>query len=603
MAVLLSPDPDLRDAGEFPLSPEAGGYWSAFVAEAAPGMHYRYRLGTGDFPDPASRFQPEGPHGASRIIESTSFPWTDREWKGVARTGQIIYELHVGTFTRAGTWAAARAQLPILADLGVTLLEIMPLGDFPGNHGWGYDGVNLFAPTRLYGAPDDVRAFIDHAHALGLGVILDVVYNHLGPDGNYLPEFSPYYESRRYQNEWGQALNFDGENNAPVREFFIANAGYWITEFHFDGLRLDATQQIFDTSPRHIIREIADYVRDCAGTRSTYLVAENEPQDAGLVRPREIDGFALDALWNDDFHHAAIVALTGRNEAYYTDYHGSPQEFISVAKWGFLYQGQQYKWQRRRRGTPSLDLRSENFVNFLQNHDQIANSLWGRRIHTLTSAGRLRALTALLLLGPNTPMLFQGQEFSASTPFLYFADHNPKLAKLVAEGREKFLRQFPSIDTDEAGAHLPNPEDEQTFRRCQLDFSERERHADVWALHRDLIRLRQGDPLLGKTGRGDYDGAVLGSDTFVLRFFGRAQDDRLLVLNLGASLHLDPAPEPLLAPPLGCTWKTHWSSEDPKYGGTGTPVLDAPDNWHIPAESAVLLIPTPDEPPDSHPKN
>jgi maltooligosyltrehalose trehalohydrolase len=403
--------------------------------------------------------------------------------------------------------------------------------------------------------------------------------------------FSPHYFSSRYKNEWGRALNFDEEHSGPIRELFLANATYWITEFHFDGLRLDATQQIFDASPRHILLEMSESVRAAAPHKSIYLVAENEPQDTRMVRPTDQGGYNLDALWNDDFHHTAVVALTGRNEAYYTDYRGTPQEFISTAKWGFLYQGQRYKWQRNRRGTPSLDLEPPNFVDFLQNHDQIANSLWGRRIHNLTSQGRLRTLTALLLLGPNTPMLFQGQEFAASAPFLYFADHHPQLAKVVAEGRETFLRQFPSIATDEAGAHLPNPEDEETYLRCKLDPTEREQHGEVYRLHRDLIQLRKNNPLLIGCKRGSVDGAVLGSSAFLLRYFGRKQDDRLLVVNLGVQLHLDPAPEPLLAPPVGCVWEIEWSSEDPKYGGMGTPPLDSENNWQIPAESAVLLAP------------
>ena len=580
----------IGDGEKLALAAEADGYWSGRVAEARAGMQYRYALESGTFPDPASRFQPEGPHGASQIVDASAFTWSDEAWRGVRREGQIIYEMHIGTFTREGTWAAATARLPHLAALGVTLLELMPVADFPGKFGWGYDGVNVFAPTRLYGVPDDFRRFVDRAHALRLGVILDVVYNHIGPDGNYLRSFAPHYFSERYRTEWGEALNFDDEFAGPVREFFIANAGYWIDEFHLDGLRLDATQMIYDSSKRHLIADITARVREAARGRGTYLVGENEPQDARLIRAVEKGGHGLDSLWNDDFHHSALVAMTGRNEAYYTDYQGTPQEFISASKWGFLYQGQRYKWQKARRGTPSLDFEPPNFVNFLQNHDQIANSLVGRRIHTVTSAGRLRALTALLLLGPNTPMLFQGQEFAASTPFLYFADHNPELAVLVAKGREEFLKQFPSIASEDAAALVPNPELEDTFERCKLDFADCEKHAEVLAMHRDLIRLRKDDPLLGKAVRGTFDGAVLSTSAFVLRFFGRALDDRLLIINLGAHVHLDPAPEPLLAPPLGCKWEVAWSSEDPRYGGGGTPPLDSEENWHLPAEAAVLLV-------------
>ncbi len=570
---------------------EHGGYWSGLLQGIGSGTRYVYRLDGEDFPDPASRFQPLGPHGPSEVIDPSTFLWTDEGWAGPPREGQIIYEMHIGTFTPEGTWSAAGAQLTQLADLGVTMLQVMPLADFPGEFGWGYDGVNLFAPSRLYGSPDEFRTFVAAAHALGLSVVLDVVYNHFGPDGNYLRRFSPHYFSERYKNEWGDALNFDGTDSGPVREFFLANAAYWISEFHLDGLRLDATQQIFDASPRHILAEIAERVRKAGNNRRTYLVAENESQDTRLLRPQEQGGFGLDAAWNDDFHHSATVAITGRNEAYYSDYRGGPQEFISSAKWGYLYQGQRYRWQHQRRGTPSLDLTPAHFVNYLQNHDQIANSLRGWRIDKLTSAARLRVFTALLLLGPNTPMLFQGQEFAASGPFLYFADHHSELARVVAKGRIKFLSQFPSIATQESQPQLSDPEDRQTFLRCKLNFSERERHADIYLLHRDLIHLRRGTPLLGHAKRGQFDGAVLGASAFVLRFFGQNQDDRLLAVNLGPHLHLDPAPEPLLAPPLDCEWQTLWSSEDPRYGGGGTPPLDSDDNWHLPAESAVLLGP------------
>ena len=582
----------MTEVVEIPLTAEAEGYWSGWSADARAGMHYRIRLDSGDYPDPASRFQPKGPHGASQIVDPLAFTWTDDTWNGVTREGQVIYELHIGTFTREGTWAAAMAELPELADLGVTMLEIMPIADFPGRFGWGYDGVNLFAPTRLYGEPDDFRRFVDRAHACGLGVILDVVYNHLGPDGNYLKQFAPEYFTSKYTTDWGEPPNFDGEMNEPVRELFLSNATYWIDEFHCDGLRLDATQNIYDDSPEHMLAAITRRAHAASRGRGIYVVGENECQHARLIRPRAHGGYGLDALWNDDFHHTAIVAMTGRNEAYYTDYHGSPQEFISSAKWGFLFQGQRYKWQKARRGTPCIDLAPANFVHFLQNHDQIANSLWGRRAHTLTSAAKLRALTALLLLGPNTPMLFQGQEFAASSPFVYFADHQPDLAVLVAKGRETFLAQFPSIAHEDVAALIPNPELEATFLRCKLDFADREKNAEVLLLHRDLLRLRKEDPLLRHAQRGTYDGAVLGAGAFVLRFFGQDQNDRLLLINLGAHLHLDPAPEPLLAPPLGCVWATTWTSEDPRYGGGGTPPIDSDDNWNLPAEFAALLTPT-----------
>ena len=596
LAVHLAQNDESLDASKWivKLQRESDGYFSAFVADAEPGMLYRFRLDSGrEFPDPASRFQPQGPHGPSQIIDPASFQWTDDAWRGVSRKGQIIYEMHIGTFTVEGTWSAAQMHLPELAQLGITVLEIMPVADFPGRFGWGYDGVNMFAPTRLYGSPEDFKRFVNRAHECGLGVILDIVCNHVGPAGNYLGEFSESYFSRRYLNEWGEAINFDDTGCEGVREFFIANAAYWIDEYHLDGLRLDATQAIFDCSRENIMIAITRRVREAARGRATYVVAENEPQQTSLIRPVERGGYGMDALWNDDFHHTAMVACTGRSEAYYTDYKGTPQEFISALKWGYLYQGQWYQWQKKRRGTPALDLPASAFVTFIQNHDQIANSLRGQRIHQLCSSGRFRAITALLLLGPSTPMLFQGQEFGASTPFFYFADHNRELAKLVLEGRRRFLRQFPSIAAECDEVQF-DPASEETFRSCKLDWSERERHADIYALHRDLLHLRRSDSVFAHPRRGGMDGAVLGAEAFVLRFFGEsATEQRLLIVNLGFDLRLEPAPEPLLAPPEGCRWRLIWSSEDPRYGGGGTPAIEREGGWRLPAHSALVLTAEP----------
>lgn len=580
----------LEDGSEHRLSSEPGGYFSGRIAGAGAGTLYRYRLDDdGPWPDPASRFQPDGPHGPSMVVDPHRFAWSDGAWRGASFRGQIIYEMHIGTFTRDGTWAAAAAQLPALAEIGITVLELMPVSDFPGRFGWGYDGVDLFAPTRLYGSPDDFRGFVDAAHRLGLAVILDVVYNHLGPDGCYLKCFAPEYFTDRYENEWGEPINFDGPDSAPVREFFTANAGYWIDEFHLDGLRLDATQQMFDASPRHIIAEIAAAVRDAAEGRATILVGENEPQHIRLVRPESQGGYGLDGLWNDDFHHSAIVALTGHNEAYYSDHNGTPQEFVSAAKYGFLYQGQWYVWQGKKRGTPTRGTPPEVFVNFLQNHDQIANSGRGARIHQLAAPGAVRAMTALAILMPGTPMLFQGQEFAASAPFLYFADHRPELAQAVAAGRAEFLGQFPSLGTPELRRRLADPADPVTFERCRLDHGERQRHPEALALHRDLLRLRREDTVLGAPEAGSVDGAVLGPEAFVLRYFGADGDDRLLMVNLGRDLALSPAPEPLLAPPEGKQWRLLWSSEDPAYGGTGTAQPEPQRPWPLPGRAALVL--------------
>ena len=573
------------------LSREPDGYFSGLVRGLAAGARYRFRL-DGDslhLPDPASRFQPEGPHGPSEIVDPARFRWTDAAWRGRALAGQVIYEMHVGTLTSEGTWTAAAEELSELAAAGFTVLEVMPVAEFPGRFGWGYDGVDLFAPTRLYGRPDDFRRFVDRAHQLGLAVILDVVYNHLGPDGNYLKHFSEAYFTDRYENEWGEPLNFDGPDAGPVRDFYVANAGYWIDEYHLDGLRLDATQQIFDASDEHVVGAIVRTVREAARGRATIVVGENEPQETRLVRPPERGGLGLDGLWNDDFHHCARVAATGRRDAYYTDYAGTPQEFVSAAKWGFLYQGQRYSWQRKRRGSPTFDVPPAAFVTYLQNHDQIANSGHGERLHEITSAGRYRALTALLLLSPGTPMLFQGQEFAASSPFLFFADHGRDLADAVKRGRAQFLAQFPGLGTEEMQACLRDPADPATFSRCKLDLSERARHAQAYDLVKDLLTLRREDGVFGTKTPRSVDGAVLGPEAFVLRFFGKDGDDRLLLVNLGRDLLLTEAPEPLLAPPEGRAWRVLWSSEAARYGGCGIGPVEGDHGWRLPGEAAVAM--------------
>ena len=533
--------------------------------------------------------QPDGVSGPSQVVDPAVFRWTSYDWKGVGPQGQVLYEMHVGSFTQEGTWDAAARHLKDLAELGVTVLELMPVTEFPGRFGWGYDGVFPFAPTRLYGTPDDFRRFVDRAHGAGLGVILDVVYNHVGPLGNCLPSYSDAYFSDKYKTDWGKAINFDGPNSAPVREFFVQNAGYWIEEFHLDGLRLDATQNIYDESPTHIIADISQEVRRRAADRSTFIVGENEPQHVRLVRPTEQGGYGLDALWNDDFHHTARVAMTGRREAYFTDYRGTPQELISALRWGYLYQGQYYVWQEKRRGTPALDLPASSFVTFIENHDQLANSSFGQRVHKLTSPGRYRAMTALLLLAPPTPMLFQGQEFGLSKPFQYFADFDGDLGKSVREGRLEFLAQFKNLASPEAQEAVADPCDISTFEQCKLTPEDRNKETPSFLLHRDLLRLRSGDPVFRQQRNDRTVGAILGTESFLVRFFGDSGDDRLLVVNLERDLELKPAPEPLLAPPEGAVWEVLWSSEDPTYGGSGVLPFDGITNVRLPGQTTVVL--------------
>ncbi len=586
------------------LTRDHDGYFAG-TAAARPGDLYQLRVDDQPrlYPDPASRFQPDGPHGPSQIIDPTTFPWTDGGWPGIRIEGQVLYELHVGTFTPEGTWSAAARQVPELARIGITVIELMPVAEFPGRFGWSYDGVDLFAPAHVYGSPDDFRRFVDTAHRHGLGVILDVVYNHLGPAGNYLGVFTRDYFSDRCETEWGDALNFDGDQALSVREFFLANAGYWIDEFHLDGLRLDATQQIFDESPEHIVTAIGRRVHTAAPGRATIVVAENEPQDSRLVKPIEAGGQGLDGLWNDDLHHAAMVALIGRREAYYTDTHGSPQEFISAAKYGSLFQGQHYQWQRGSRGTPAWGIAPAAFVTFLQNHDQIANSAKGWRGDRLTGPARWRAMTALFLLMPGTPMLFQGQEFGASSPFLYFADHEPDLALAVRQGRMEFLSQFRSVSDCVRQGVIDDPADVATFERCKLDFSERTSHAPTYAFHQDLLRMRRTDTAFRAQGAYGLDGAVLSTSAFALRFFTPEHaDDRLLFVNLGPDLLFDSIAEPLVAPPFETDWQLRWSSEDPVYGGGGTADLWPGSRSLIPGACTIVLAPGPMRAPRITPK-
>ena len=578
------------------LERDADGWYTGLVAGGA-GSRYGFRLDDDPrlYPDPASRSQPDGPHGLSEIVDPSSYTWHDASWPGVSGKGQVLYELHTGTFTPEGTWASATRHLGHLEALGITTIQLMPVADFAGEFGWGYDGVNWFAPTRLYGRPDDLRGFVDAAHALGLGVILDAVYNHLGPDGNYLSRFAHDYFTDRYHNEWGDALDFDGPRAGALRELVLASVEHWIREYHVDGFRLDATQQIFDASSEHIVAALVRRARAAAGGRQLFIICENEHQNAQLVASVARGGFGLDAIYNDDFHHTARVALTGLREAYYCDYRGTSQELLSAATRGFLFQGQRSSWQKQARGTPAYELTPRQFVHFLENHDQVANSADGRRLCELSAPGQLRALTALLLLGPATPLLFQGQESGSTTPFLYFAHHEGELGRNVRQGRLEFLSQFARFRAPEVVARYADPTARSTFEACKLQRQPADRTQRFLQLHADLIRRRREDATIAMGGDGRVDGATLGDRALALRFLGPRDNDRLLVVNLGNDLDLASAAEPLVAPPAGRTWSLLWSSEDPAYGGSGTPVWDH-DRWAVPGHAAILLGPKPSTP-------
>ena len=585
-----------EDAAQEPLtlSEEEGGYFSGHSPQATAGTLYRYRLnGDKAYPDPYSRFQPKGPHGPSQVVDPSAYRWQDADWRGIDPTRQVIYELHIGTFTKAGTYDSAAAELPALKALGVTCIELMPVAEFAGRHGWGYDGVDLFAPYHHYGDPDALRRFIDRAHAAGLGVILDVVYNHVGTDGNYLPHFTPEYFTDRHANDWGQTINYYCE---AVRQLAIDNAAYWIREFHFDGLRIDAAQSIHDPDSPRLLATMTSAARAAAQPRTILISAEDYEQRADLLRPIESGGAGLDCLWNDDFHHASRVALTGNRGGYFAKYSGSAQELLSALRHGFLFQGQYDAWRKTPRGSPALDRPQSSFIAFTQNHDQVANTLYGVRLAGLTSPGRSRAITAALLLGPHTPLLFMGQEFDAPTPFAYFADYQGSVAQGLWAGRKKELTRFEQYADPAAQDQIMDPSAAPTLEASRLDCSERDRprHRATYRLYQDLLRLRREDPVLNQRPHAHLDGAVLGDRAFVLRWFDETHGDRLLLVNLGGEMGRASIAEPLLAPPRGRRWTLEWSSDHPDYRGMGTIEPVTSEGWHVAAEAASFLVTEPE---------
>ena len=520
------------------LQRDAPGYWSGHITGLQAGARYMYRLdGTTDRPDPASRHQPDGVHGPSMVVDP-NFGWTDQSWRGLPREDLVVYELHVGAATTDGTFEALIERLANLRELGITAIELMPVADFPGDRNWGYDGVDLYAPARAYGGVDGLKRLVDAAHAHGLAVILDAVYNHLGPAGNYLRDYSPRYFTDRHHTPWGEALNFDGPGSREVREFFVANALHWAHEYHFDGLRLDATHAIIDDSPVHILQEIAERVRaSLPPDRRFLLIAEDGRNEARLVRPTEVGGYGLDAVWADDLHHTVRVTLTGENDGYYRDYARGAEEIAATLRGGWLFQGQPAPRTGEPRGTPAGDLPVAAFVHCIQNHDQVGNRALGERLHHDVSPAAYRAASALLLLSPYIPMLFMGQEWAASSPFLFFTDHDPDLGRLVTEGRRREFKHFSAF----AHAEVPDPQAADTFRRSKLDWAERTRepHAGALRLYRDLLALRMDLPALRDTDRGHFDVRAVGNKSVALRR-GSAVADQVMIaiVNLGEALDL-----------------------------------------------------------------
>jgi len=478
-----------------PMTGEAAGWWAVDVPEAGPGADYAFAVDGGTpLPDPRSPWQPSGVHGPSRVLDHAAFHWTDTGWRPGPLALAVIYELHVGTFTPAGTFDAAIDRLDHLVDLGVTHVELMPVAELPGARGWGYDGVDLYAPHHAYGGPSGFKRLVDACHARGLAVLLDVVYNHLGPSGNYLSRFGPYFTDR-HVTPWGPAVNLDGPESDEVRRFLCDNAQMWLRDYHLDGLRIDAVHAIFDQSATPFLEQLACEVHALQAHlgRHLALVAESDLNDPRLVAPPALGGYGLDAQWNEDFHHALHAVLTGERSGYYADF-GSLHDVATALREGFVYAGRYSAYRRRRHGRPVRDLSGHRFVGCLQNHDQVGNRALGERSSRLMSSGRLRVGAALLLTAPFVPMLFQGEEWGATTPFLYFTDHDdPQLARAVRDGRRQECAAF-GWNPEQ----VPDPQAAETFDRSKLDWREpaREPHASLLDWHRRLIRLRRELPVL-----------------------------------------------------------------------------------------------------------
>ncbi len=516
----------------YPLEIGKRGYWRASVDEAQAGNDYAYLLDDSDtaMPDPRSQFQPSSIHGPSRLVDHHSFKWSDQNWHAPPLAHAIIYELHIGTFTSAGTFEAALEKLDYLRDLGITHVEIMPVNEFPGVRGWGYDGVDLYAPHHAYGGPDGLKKLVNACHEKGLAVLLDVVYNHLGPVGNYLNAFGPYF-NENYHTPWGAAVNLDGAGSTEVRRFFCDNALMWLRDYHFDGLRLDAVHAFLDRSATHFLEQLStevDALESHLG-RQLVLIAESDLNQPLVVTPREANGYGIDAQWSDDFHHALHSVLTNEKEGYYADF-GSLSQLAKALQSVFVYDGEYSEDRKRVHGRPVSGLSGSRFLAYLQNHDQIGNRAQGDRSSHMLSPGRLNIAAAIILLSPYVPMLFQGEEFGASTPFQYFTNHEDlEIGKAVTEGRRKEFSSFGWKPED-----VPNPQDEETFKRSVLKWDEvtEEPHRSILDWHRKLIKLRFSNSQL-TDGRLDRVDVEVDEENQLLRLY---RGDYLLVCNLSQEM-------------------------------------------------------------------
>ncbi len=571
--------PTGKGRSEYALDARGRGVFAAVIPDAGAGTRYHYGLDGGpDRPDPVSRLQPEGVHGPSEVVDPGSYRWTDDDWRGREMAELAIYELHVGTFTGTGTFAGVVDRLPYLRDLGITALELMPVAEFPGARNWGYDGVHPYAPHHAYGGPEGLRALVDAAHRVDLAVILDVVYNHLGPEGNYLADFGPYFTDR-YRTPWGAALNFDGPDSDEVRRYVIDNACYWISEYHLDGLRLDAVHAIFDLGARHVLEELATAARaaGAAQRRRVFVIAESALNDPRVVRPPDRGGWGLDGQWNDDFHHAMHVALTGERDGYYADYDGTTAVAKALAD-RFVLDGGYSAFRRRHHGAPAGDVPEERFVIAVQTHDQVGNRARGERLSALVSLPALKVAAVALLVSPYVPLLFMGEEYGETRPFLYFVSHgDPQLVEAVREGRR---REF--ADFDWAGA-LPDPDSPETFATSRLGWAlDGSSARAVSALYRDLLALRRSEPALRPGGATVRVGGDPARGLVTLTLTPRRGAELFSALNLSTTT------ADAVAPAAG-EWTVLLSTEDSRYDGSGAPRRAASGALGLTPWSAIVL--------------
>jgi maltooligosyltrehalose trehalohydrolase len=533
------------------------GFFSGRDEHGKAGDLYWVELDHRLVPDPASRCQPRGVEGPSQVVDPSAYAWREHAWQRPAWRGRVIYELHVGTFSPEGTFAGAINRLDALVDLGVNTIELMPLAEFAGDRNWGYDGVMLFAPPRCYGTPDELRALIDAAHARGLAVMVDVVYNHLGPCGNVLPAYADDYFHSQQSNPWGAGLNFDGAHSGPVREFFLQNVCLWLDEYRVDGLRLDAVHAMTDRSPRHLVAEIAA----TAHARGAFVVAEDDRNDAQLLAAAPDGGWDLDGVWSDDFHHTVRVAATGHREAHLGNYSGALDEWVATLREGWFFRGQMFPSWQRPRGTRAQHVPPEKFVLCISNHDQVGNRPLGERLSAVVSAEVYRALSMLLCLAPYTPLLFMGQEWGATSPFPFFTDHPGEVGANMARYRQNEFRHYGASYPDEVLRRMPAPQDPATFHAAKLDWKERDAppHAAVLALYRECLAFRARLAIFQSAPRECWTAEKVGANGLALEWHEPAGTRWRLLISLVAGTELEPEDHD--------GWRLALASNAPRFGG------------------------------------